>query len=632
MSKAGGLLRAFAATAAGWLIPVTGNASSADEFRVDRNVFVTMRDGTRLATDLYLPRQNENAAVPVILIRTPYGKDARYTPQSTQPTSLLRFFVSHGFAVAVQDKRGRHRSEGAYVVSGGDAEDGYDTVDWLSKQAWSNGRVGAVGCSYEGDIQLFMAGTRPPALKALIPMASGSAVGSLGGHYRYWGARVGGVPEWVGVVGWFAQYGEKVFPRLSADLPHDEYNANAALWEITRRPPIIDLGKAWHHLPSKDALAAQGMTGTDFEDTVARANTDSYWQRLPYMTARYVSDVPALFVNSWYDFGADMTLFEMNHLRRHSASKRARDNQFAIMSPHTHCAFEREASASTRIGERDVGDTRFDYRSLYLTWFDAWLKDDAEAKRRIEDWPRLRYFAMGRNRWQSASDWPLPGTSRQDFYLGSHGRANGLAGSGTLSRRRPNKEAASASAYTYDPNDPVPSRGGAICCTGTLDAVPGALDQRSVEVRDDVLVFSSGALEQELEVTGDMKAVLYVSSDAADTDFTAKLIDVHPDGRAFNVLESVLRARYREGLDREVWMRPGEVYELTIPLGATSNVFLPGHRIRLEVSSSNFPRWERNMNRGGVNSEQKDGVPAHNTVHHSASYPSRLVLPVVARK
>lgn len=267
-----------------------------------------MRDGTRLATDLYWPAQTGNAVVPVVLVRTPYGKDLRYTPQSTRPTSLLRFFVSHGYAVAVQDKRGRHRSEGTYIVSGGDAEDGYDTVEWLSKQAWSNGKVGAIGCSYEGDVQLFMAGTRPPALKALIPMASGSAVGSLGGHYRYFGTRVGGVPEWVGSVGWFAQYGEKVFPKLPADLPHDQYNANTALWEIARRPPTIDLGKAWNHLPSKDALSAQGMPATDFEDTLARAPTDPYWLQFPYMTESYVSDVPALFVNSWYDFGADSTL------------------------------------------------------------------------------------------------------------------------------------------------------------------------------------------------------------------------------------------------------------------------------------------------------------------------------------
>lgn len=608
-----------------------GVVDAADEIEIDRNVFVAMRDGTRLATDLYLPAQPSNAPVPVILIRTPYGKDVRYTPQSTQPTSLLRFFVSNGYAVAVQDKRGRHRSEGTYIVSGGDAEDGYDTVEWLSKQSWSNGKVGAVGCSYEGDIQLFMAGARPPALKALIPMAAGSSVGSLGGRYRYWGARVGGVPEWVGVVGWFAQYGEKVFPKLPTDLPHDQYNANDRLWDVTRRWPTIDLKAAWHHLPTKDALAAQGVTGTDFEDTIARSNTDPYWQTLPYMTESYVSDVPALFVNSWYDFGADMSLFTMNHLRQHSISKQARDNQFAIMSPHTHCAFEREANENTRVGERELGDTRFDYRAQYLTWFDAWLKEDAAARRRIEEWPKLRYYAMGRNRWQTASAWPLPATSEQDFYLGSGGSANGLAGNGTLSRRS-SRQPTPASTYIYDPNHPVPSRGGAICCTGTPDAVPGALDQRPVEARDDVLVFSSDALKQEMEVTGDVKLVLYVSSDAVDTDFTAKLIDVYPDGRAFNVLESVLRARYREGLDREVWMKPGEVYELTIPMGATSNVFQSGHRVRLEVSSSNFPRWERNMNRGGANSEQEDGVPARNSVHHSASRRSRLVLPVIARK
>jgi putative CocE/NonD family hydrolase len=337
-----------------------------------------------------MPAGKAPAGLPVILIRTPYGKDVRYTPQAAQPASILRFFVGHGYVVAVQDKRGRHRSEGTYVVSGGDAEDGYDTVDWLSRQSWSNGRVGAFGCSYEGDVQLFMAGTRHPALKALIPLASGSAVGSLGGHYRYFGARVGGVAEWVGLVGWFAQYGEKAFPKLPADLPHDQYNANASLWDVSRRPPIIDLSKAWAHLPAKDALSAQGLPDTDFEDTISRAPSDPYWQALPYMTESYVSDVPALFVNSWYDFGADMTLFELNHFRSHSASATARANQFAIVSPHTHCAFEREASEHTRVGDRDLGDTRFDYRATYLTWFDAWLKEDAVAKRRISEWPAAK--------------------------------------------------------------------------------------------------------------------------------------------------------------------------------------------------------------------------------------------------
>lgn len=595
---------------------------------IDRNVFIPMRDGVRLATDLYLPEGQTGGRVPVILIRTPYSKDIRYYAKLDQPGFIVRFFNDHGFAVAVQDKRGRHRSEGAYVVSGGDANDGYDTVDWLSRRDWSNGRVGAYGCSYEGDVQIFMAQTRHPALKALIPQASGSAVGSLGGYYRYFGVRVGGVAEWVGNIGWFSMYGEKTFPRFPADLPHEEYNALAKLWEPRRAEAPIDLHAAWGHLPMKEALAVQGMPPTDFEDNLSRPASDPYWKSLPYMTEAYVSDVPALFINSWYDFGADMTLFELERFKTHSASAAARANQFAIMSPHTHCSFEREASEDTRVGVREMGDTRFDYRDAYLTWFDAWLKEDPRAQKRIREWPKLRYYAMGRNRWQSA-DWPIAATRPRELFLSSGGRANSSNGNGQLIDAV--GKAAASDTFIYDPANPVPSRGGSMCCTGTPDAVAGGLDQRPVEAREDVLVYTSEPMRQELEVTGVVNLVLHVSSDVVDTDFTAKLVDVYPDGRAFNVLDSVLRARYREGQEKEVWMKPGETYELKIPLGATSNVFMPGHRIRLEVASSNFPRFERNLNLGGVNVEQTKWAVARNTVHYGRSTPSRLILPTVGR-
>lgn len=617
-------------TLLGWGIGMTLILAhaAAGELVENRNVFIPMRDGVRLATDLYLPG-GAAARRPIILIRTPYGKDERYARRVNSPDHVVPFFVEHGYIVAVQDKRGRHRSEGMYVVSGGDDKDGYDTVDWLSKQSWSNGRIGTYGCSYEGDTQIFMAGTRHPALKAMVPQAAGSSVGSLGGHYRYFGSRVGGSAEWVGVIGWFAQYGEKVFPRLPADLPQDQYNALDALWQVRRRAEPIDLHRAWVHLPSKDALSAQGMPATDFEDTISRAPTDPYWSTLPYMTDQYRSDVPTLFINSWFDFGADMTLVQFNHFRRHSLSAQARANQFVIMSPHTHCAFEREAGPDTHVGELAVGDTRFDYRSTYLTWFDAWLKEDAQARQRLGEWPKIRYYAMGRNRWQTAQQWPVRGMKEKPLFLGSLSRANSLDGDGVLTETPVAPGSNPQDTFNYDPANPVPSRGGGLCCTGTPDAVAGSLDQRGAEARSDVLVFTSTVLDNELEVTGDVRVVLYVSSDAVDTDFTAKLVDVYPDGRAMNLLESVLRARYREGQDHEVWMKAGGRYELTIPLGAISNVFLPGHRIRLEVSSSNFPRFERNLNLGGNNAEQSRWVVARNTVHHTPELKSRLILPVV---
>lgn len=605
------------------ILPSDGAAAGS----VDRNVFIPMRDGVRLATDLYLPALTGKARAPVILVRTPYGKDLRYYEDHVDPGSTIRFFNDNGYVVAVQDIRGRFNSEGTYTVAAFDAEDGYDTVDWLSKQSWSNGSVGAYGCSYEGNVQIYMAQSKHPALKALIPQASGGGVGSLDGHYRDFSTRVGGAVEWVGSVGWFALYGEKYMPRLPADLPRDQYNANAALQDSVRHPPAIDFNKAWYHLPMKEALSAQGMPVTDFEDHVSRPPADPYWQALPHLTQKSTTDVPALFINSWYDFGTDMTLVELNHFRRHSVSQRARDNQYAVLSPHTHCAYSRDAAQETVVGERAVGDTRFDYRAMYLTWFDAWLKDDKRAQQAIREWPKLRYYSMGRNRWQSAETWPLPQSREMNLYLTSGGRANSLDGDGRLQASPVSGGACDA--FIYDPANPVPSRGGPLCCTGTAEPVAGALDQRSVEARTDVLVYSSEVLEQAVDVTGDVRVVLHVSSDVVDTDFTAKLVDVHPDGRAFNILEGILRARYREGMQRQVWMEAGKVYELTIGLGPTSNVFLPGHRIRLEVSSSNFPRFDRNLNVGGNNAEQVGWTVANNKVHHGAASRSRLVLPVV---
>jgi hypothetical protein len=601
---------------------------SPPEMVEDRNLFIPMRDGVRLATDIFKPAGG--GPYPIVLVRSPYGKDRGMTGQEWR-VSLVRFLVGKGYAVAIQDKRGRFRSEGDYVASGGDAEDGYDTVDWLSKQGWSNGRVGAMGCSYEGDIQIFMAGSRHPALKAIVPMAAGSSVGSLKGQYRYFGVRAGGAVDWAGAIGWFAENGQKLAPRLPADLPQDAYNSLAAQWQVSQKDLKLDYTRAWRHLPMKDALKSLSLAPTDFEDNIARPLTDPYFSALPYMTDSYRSDVPALHINSWYDFGVSMTMLQFNHMRDTSLSKLARDNQFAVISPHTHCSFERAAAEKTLVGHRDVGDTRLDYRNLYLTWFDAWLKNDAAARRRIAGWPRVRYFAMGRNRWEAAPAWPVPGARDTSLYLDSLEGANSLFGDGRLLKAQPSGESRSRDDYVYDPDNPVPSRGGGMCCTASVDATPGAVDQRPVESRQDVLVYDSELLTSELNVTGDVRLILYVSSSAIDTDFTAKLVDVYPDGRAFNLLESILRARHREGLEREVWMEPNKVYRIELSMGPISNVFLRGHKVRLEVSSSNFPRFDRNLNIGGNNAEQVRWAVARNAVHHTPQLPSQLVLPVVGR-
>jgi hypothetical protein len=586
-----------------------------------------MRDGVRLATDLYLPDGPGGKKYPVVLIRTPYGNFPGHPLAGAD--GAVGVFASHGYVVAVQDKRGKFRSEGIYTASGGDANDGYDTIDWLSKQSWSNGRIGTYGCSYLGDVQIFLAQTRHPALKAMIPQASSSAVGSAGGLYRYFGNREGGAVNWAASSGWFALYGQKVAPKLPAGLDHAVYNDDYTPWNQPPKPSLYDPQRAWHYLPMKDALRAQGMPPSDFEDTVTKKPTDPYWSKLPYMTESYVSDVPTLFVNSWYDFGPDVTLFEFNWFRAHSASQQARDNQYVIMSPTVHCASEKEASADAVVGTRPMGDTRFDYWGTYLTWFDRWLKDDASARERVRTWPRVHYFAMGPNVWKSADGWPVKGARVMNLYLSSHGHANSVFGDGVLSGHEIHGESAGMDTLVYDPGNPAPSIGGALCCTGTSDVLPGAMDQRPVEARNDVLVYSSEPLTSAVNVTGQVEVTLYISSSVIDTDFTGKLVDVYPDGRAFNVLENILRVRYREGQTKEVWMQADKVYPIHISLGATSNTFGAGHRIRLEVSSSNFPQFDRNLNIGGNNAEGTHWVIATNSVHHSKPYPSQLVLPVV---
>jgi putative CocE/NonD family hydrolase len=590
-------------------------------YRLDPNVFIPMRDGVRLAADLYFPQGPAGEKYPIVLIRTPYGN----VPGNNLNEAAVHVFASHGFVVAVQDKRGKYRSEGIYTVSGGDANDGYDTVDWLSKQPWSNGRIGTYGCSYLGDIQIFLAQSRHPALKAMIPQASGSAVGSAGRLYRYFGVREGGAVSWASAIGWFARFGAKV--KLPASVDHSAYDADNA-WNQPPKPPVIDYQRAWHHLPMKDALRAQGAASSDFEDNITKPPTDPYWAQFPYMTENYVSDVPALFVNSWYDFGADVTLFEFNWYQTRSASQKARDNQYVILSPGVHCSSERGASAEMVVGTRPMGDSRFDYWHTYLTWFDRWLREDSAARDRIKTWPKVRYYLMGANAWKEANNWPVEGAHKVKFYLSGKRRANSVFGDGQLREQAP-RGGANADTFRYNPAVPVPSLGGALCCTGTADMPAGSVDQRPVEARDDVLVYTSAPLTTGVDVTGQVDATLFVSSSAIDTDFTAKLVDVYPDGRAFNVLEGILRARYREGQEKEIWMHAGEIYPLRISLGATSNYFGPDHRIRLEVSSSNFPEFDRNLNIGGNNAEGTRWVTATNTVHHSPRYPSHLVLPVV---
>ena len=317
--------------------------------------------------------------------------------------------------------------------------------------------------------------------------------------------------------------------------------------------PDVNPRDLWRILPVRDLMKKAGAPPSDWEAVLGYELADPWWDAFPYLKGDERIDVPALFVNSWYDFGVAETLFEFNFFKQHAVSGRARENQFVIISPMTHCRSE-VASESTVVGEREMGDARLDYWNIYLRWFDYWLRGIDSG---VTDMPKVQYYVMGRNEWASSEAWPLPETRFTKYYLHSNGRANSGRGTGTLSMGVPASEPSDA--FVYDPATPVPSRGGPVCCTGTPDAPEGSFDQSDVEMRHDVLVYSTPPLDQGIEVTGPLEVVLYVSSSARDTDFTAKLVDVYPDGRAFNVQEGILRARYREGFDKKVWMEPDEV-------------------------------------------------------------------------
>ncbi len=360
-----------------------------------------------------------------------------------------------------------------------------------------------------------------------------------------------------------------------------------------------------------------------FEELIGRKPGDKDW----YEGGLYHDDegwgVPALWFNSWYDvsIGPNMALY--NHVRENGNDGEVRNNQFAVIAPVEHCNFS-GLKEDTMVGDRSMGDTRFDVTSEIYTFFDRFVAGDGDAMPR--NTPRVRYYTMGANRWSNADDWPPANAEEMRLYLVSDGNANSLYGNGRLSFDPP--RSAGKDTFVYDPMNPVQTIGGGDCCNGGT-VIPGAFDQRPIEARADVLVFTSDALDEPIEVSGFVDVVLSVSSDARDTDFTVKLVDVFPDGTAYIVDDTILRARYREGYDKEVFMQRDEVYELDFTPMTTSIEFQTGHRIRVEVASSSFPKYVRNLNTGGNIVDESEGVIATNTIHHAPDHLSYVVLPIV---
>ena len=585
---------------------------------IQKSRMIPMRDNIRLSTDLYVPK-NKEGKLPVILIRTPYNKNVF---RNKEKKHIAHFFSSQGYIVAVQDCRGKFESEGIYSPpAGNEANDGYDTVDWLTKQDWSNGKVGTFGCSYPGETQMVQAPLMHPGLAAMIPQAAGGVIGAANGRYNYWAGFKGGVLDHAASISWYFRAAHKYSYKPPPGLTDTEIlNIREFFNPAVTKLPDIDLEKLNWYLPLIDVMNEAGAPPNDWVDLITKDFGDSWWHDvMGFYNGNEKFNTPAIHMSSWYDFSVEETLFASNYFRENAVSKSATENQFVIIAPTGHCDFD-GADENTQVGELYIGDARFDYLGTYLKWFDYWLKAQENS---VTDMPKVQYYTMGKNQWQSADAWPLPETKFAKYYLHSDGSANSRYGNGRLSLKPPKNELPDI--YIYDPGNPVPTLG------GSRSEPPGAFDQATVEIRNDVLVYSTPILKKGIEITGPITLIIYVSSSAKDTDFTAKLVDVYPDGKAYNIQDTIFRSRYRDGFTKKVWMKEDEVYKIQLNLNAASNYFATGHIIRLQVSSSNFPMYERNLNTGGNNYDETEWIVAENTIHHSKEYPSHIILPIIEK-
>lgn len=576
---------------------------------IDKNINARMRDGTQLAADVY--RLDTRDPLPVLLQRLPYNKDL--TLPINFSMDIMRA-ARAGYAVVVQDTRGRFASEGHFTPFFDEAADGADSVEWVAAQPWASGKVGMIGGSYFGATQWLAAMGAPDPLLAIAPFMTAAD------YHDEWIYR-GGAFELGFTLNW------SLSSLALGELQRRRRSGNATVGELLGMIAAVDRNSdLYENLPTNEIPELDGIAPYYFE-WLAHPDYDDYWRRIA--PGRHYEDVaaPALNMGGWYDTFLGGTLANYVGMKQRAGSARARSLQRLIVGPWAHSAAS--GAFPEKIYGLMAGVDAFDLTGAQLRWFDYHLKGEENGVER--DKP-VQIFVMGINQWRHEDDWPLPDTNFVPYYLHSDGRAHTLDGDGLLSTAPPADEPEDV--YLYAPTDPVPTVGGQSFLPGLLVAANGGpRDQRQVERRRDVLCYTTLPLKRPLEVTGPVELILFASSTAPDTDFTGKLVDVHPDGRAEILTEGILRARYRESMSDPRLLEPNHVYEFHVDLRATANVFGAQHRIRLEVSSSNFPRFDRNSNTGGViaAARKEDMAPAINRVWHSRLYPSKLILPLIER-
>jgi putative CocE/NonD family hydrolase len=600
---------------------------------IDRKVMVKMRDGKRMAADIYRPKDTSKK-YGTIFVRTPYNFnwwDVRTGAPRAMTAELDA--VKRGYAYVEMNERGHFFSEGNYDILGPPLTDGVDEFNWISSQSWSNGKVGTIGCSSTAEWQMGVAGTGVKSYSAMIPQGFGAGVGKVGPYYEQGNWYRGGAVQML-FIAWITGEQNQIRPMFPPNTSQEDLIRASKAFDLAQQLPPVDWSKALQHLPVMDIIKAVDGPHGIFADKmpvdtggamIKRTPNDPAWYKGGLWHEDHPINVPGFWFMSWYDVSIGPNLAAYNSTRKNARPDIA-NQQYAIIAPTLHCAYKR-ALEDTKVGERSMGDARLDYDEMTYGWFDHFLK--GEDNHILEKMPKVKYFVMGANKWETSDTWPPKGATPTTFYLASAGKANTLKGDGTLAGGPPNVD--KADKFIYDPREPVSSYGGNVCCTGNA-VQGGAWDQRKMEERPDILVYTTEPFKEGAEVSGPIDVTLYVSSDVKDTDFSVKVIDVAPDGPAYNLDETIQRVRYRNGYDKPIaLMEKGKVYKVTLQPMTTSNYFKAGHSIRIEVSSSNFPRFDRNMNTGGNNYDETEGVVAHNEVHHSQQYPSSVTVSVVKR-
>ncbi|MGB9505732.1 MAG: CocE/NonD family hydrolase, partial [Candidatus Acidiferrum sp.] len=564
--------------------------------KVERNVEIKMRDGVILRGDIFRP--DTSGKFPVLLQRTPYRKSPwGYDIDFAQHAASL------GYVVFIQDVRGRYTSDGEWIPFVHESEDGYDTVEWIAARPYSNGKVGMFGGSYVGATQMLAAIAHPPHLAGICPVVTAS------NYHDGWTYQGGAFEQWFNE-SWTSGLAQDTVAHKLENLPNSQEDVNAL--PLTAYP-VFNLN------PPGVIDASTRSVAPYFLQWLAHPTYDDFWKSISIEEHYPDIRVPALHIGAWYDLFLGGTLRNYLGIKSSGGTEEARNGQRLLVVIGGHSGMGR------KIGQVDFGPEaeKVDEDQIVLGWYDFLFKG---ARNEYATGKPVKIFVMGIDRWREEDNWPLARAKSTKYFLHSQGAANSSKGDGVLSTSAPASEPSDT--FTYDPGKPVPTVGGPLCCDA-IHLAAGPSDQRSIENREDVLIYSTPPLAHDLEVTGPIRLELYASSSAIDTDFAGKLVDVAPDGTVINLTEGILRAKYRDSQVTATPLKPGTVYALTLDLWATSNVFRAGHRIRLEVSSSNFPRFDRNLNTGESAADSAKWATATNTILHDSAHPSALVLPVV---